>query len=169
MSFNIECLREKDVEESAKAILQFLKPLGGQLPPFLQDSKSIGRMIFGPHAVTLIARRDEKIVGIISGIVLRQTIGEMTAPQPRIELMISDAECAKEHLDSKLVGKFLEQVKSQFPNAPAVETTLPVPIPEAYSSNGFAFAGFFKGAFQGREAFTVILRKQLSRSNTPVM
>jgi hypothetical protein len=171
MSFKIECLKEKDVEESAKAILQYLQTIGGKLPPPFQDSKSIGRMIFGPHAITLIARKNEKIVGIISGIIVRQTVGEsgIVSPEPRIELMITDAESAKERLDSMLVSKFLEQVKDQLPNASGVSTVMPIPIPDAYLSNGFTFAGFMKGAFQGREAFSLILRKILNRSSTPVM
>jgi hypothetical protein len=83
--------------------------------------------------------------------------------------MITDAESIKERLDSILVGKFLDQVKDQFPDAAAVDTVMPIPIPDAYSSNGFAFAGFVKGVFQGREAFSLILRKTLNRSSTPVM
>ena len=168
MSFKIECLKEKDVEESAKAILQYLQVIGGKLPPPFQDSKTIGRMIFGPHAITLIARREEKIVGIISGFLVRQTVGEITSPQARIELMITDAESAKERLDSMLVSRFLQQVKDQFPNVSAVDTVMPVPIPDVYFSNGFVFAGLMKGVFQGREAFSLILRKTLSRSATPV-
>jgi len=168
MSFKIECLKEKDVEESAKAILQYLQVIGGKLPPPFQDSKTIGRMIFGPHAITLIARKEEKIVGIISGFLVQQTVGEITSPQARIELMITDAESAKERLDSMLVSRFLQQVKDQFPNVSAVDTVMPVPIPDVYFSNGFAFAGLMKGVFQGREAFSLILRKTLSRSATPV-
>jgi hypothetical protein len=168
MSFKIECLKEKDVEESAKAILQYLQVIGGKLPPPFQDSKTIGRMIFGPHAITLIARKEEKIVGIISGFLVRQTVGEITSPQARIELMITDAESAKERLDSMLVSRFLQQVKDQFPNVSAVDTVMPVPIPDVYFSNGFVFAGLMKGVFQGREAFSLILRKTLSRSATPV-
>lgn len=168
MSFKIECLKEKDVEESAKAILQYLQVIGGKLPPPFQDSKTIGRMIFGPHAITLIARKEEKIVGIISGFLVQQTVGEITSPQARIELMITDAESAKERLDSMLVSRFLQQVKDQFPNVSAVDTVMPVPIPDVYFSNGFVFAGLMKGVFQGREAFSLILRKTLSRSATPV-
>jgi len=168
MSFKIECLKEKDVEESAKAILQYLQVIGGKLPPPFQDSKTIGRMIFGPHAITLIARKEEKIAGIISGFLVQQTVGEITSPQVRIELMITDAESAKERLDSMLVSRFLQQVKDQFSNVSAVDTVMPVPIPDVYFSNGFAFAGFMKGVFQGREAFSLILRKTLSRSATPV-
>ncbi|MCJ7506730.1 hypothetical protein MUP05_09755 [Candidatus Bathyarchaeota archaeon] len=168
MSFKIECLKEKDVEESAKAILQYLQVIGGKLPPPFQDSKTIGRMIFGPHAITLIARKEEKIAGIISGFLVQQTVGEITSPQARIELMITDAESAKERLDSMLVSRFLQQVKDQFPNVSAVDTVMPVPIPDVYFSNGFAFAGLMKGVFQGREAFSLILRKTLSRSATPV-
>ena len=168
MSFKIECLKEKDVEESAKAILQYLQVIGGKLPPPFQDSKTIGRMIFGPHAITLIARKEEKIAGIISGFLVQQTVGEITSPQARIELMITDAESAKERLDSMLVSRFLQQVKDQFPNVSAVDTVMPVPIPDVYFSNGFVFAGLMKGVFQGREAFSLILRKTLSRSATPV-
>lgn len=168
MSFKIECLKEKDVEESAKVILQYLQVIGGKLPPPFQDSKTIGRMIFGPHAITLIARKEEKIAGIISGFLVQQTVGEITSPQARIELMITDAESAKERLDSMLVSRFLQQVKDQFPNVSAVDTVMPVPIPDVYFSNGFVFAGLMKGVFQGREAFSLILRKTLSRSATPV-
>jgi hypothetical protein len=168
MSFKIECLKEKDVEESAKAILQYLQVVGGKLPAPFQDIKTIGRMIFGPHAITLIARKEEKIVGIISGFLVQQTVGGISSPQVRIELMITDAESAKERLDSMLVSRFLQQVKDQFPNVSAVDTVMPVPIPDVYFSNGFVFAGFMKGVFQGREAFSLILRKTLSRSATPV-
>jgi len=158
MSFEIESLKEKDVEESAKALLQ---SLGSQVSPVLQDTKALGRAIYGPHAITLIARKKGKIVGIING---TATI------QPTIVFLgVTDPESAKEGLGSILVDRFLEQVKNQFPNVTAVRTTLPANFPDAialYSSKGFVVEGFVKEAAQGRDV--VFLKKLLARSTTPV-
>lgn len=158
MSFEIESLKEKDVEESAKALLH---SLGAQISPVLQDAKALGRVIYGPHAITLVAKKKGKIVGIING---TATI------QPTIAFLgVTDPESAKEGLGSILVDKFLEQVKSQFPNVPSVRTTLPADFSDAvglYSSKGFVVEGFVKEAAQGRDV--VFLKKTLNRSSTPV-
>jgi len=158
MSFEIETLKEKDVEESAKALLQ---SLGDQVSPVLQDGKALSRAIYGPHAITLIAKKKGKIVGVING---TATI------QPTIVFLgVTDPESAREGLGSVLVDRFLEQVKTKFPNVGAVRTTLPADYPEAialYSSKGFVVEGFVKEGAQGRDI--VFLKKPISRSGTPV-
>ncbi len=158
MSFDIESLKEKDVEESAKVLLQ---SLGNQISPVLQDSKALGRAIYGPYVITLVAKKKGKIVGIING---------TATVQPTIVFLgVTDPESAREGLGSILVDKFLEQVKNQFPKVSAVRTTLPADFPEAialYSSKGFVVGGFVKEAAQGRDV--VFLKKPLTRPTTPV-
>jgi len=158
VSFEIESLREEDVEESAKVLLQ---SLGSQFSPVFQDSRALSRAIYGPHAITLVAKKKGRIVGVING---TATI------QPTIVFLgVMDPESAKEGLGLILVDNFLEQVKKQFPKATAVRTTLPADFPEAvalYSSKGFMVEGFAKEAAQGRDI--VFLKKPFTRPITSV-
>lgn len=160
MSFEIEVLKEKDVEESAKVLLQ---SLGGQVPSVFQDTKTLGRAIFGPHAITLIARKKGKIVGIING---------AATVQPTIAFLgVTDPESAKEGLGSTLVDRFLDHVKSHFPNVSAVRTTLPADFPEAialYSAKGFVVEGFVKEYHLAQGRDMVFLKRAVARSGTPV-
>ena len=160
MSFEIESLKEKDVEESAKILIQ---SLGNQVPAIFQDVKALGRAIYGPHAITLIAKKSGKIIGIING---------TATAQPTIAFLgVTDPESAREGLGSVLVDKFLEHVKSQFPSISAVRTTLPADFPEAialYSSKGFVVEGFVKDYHLAQGRDMVFLKKSLARSATPV-
>jgi len=158
VSFEIENLKEADVEESAKVLLQ---SLGSQFSPVFQDSRALSRAIYGPHAITLVAKKKGRIVGVING--------TATAQPTIVFLGVMDPDSAREGLGLILVDNFLEHVKKQFPKATAVRTTLPADFPEAvalYSSKGFMVEGFAKEAAQGRDI--VFLKKSLTRSMTPV-
>ena len=151
-------MKENDIEESVKVLLQSGI---GQVSSVFQDTKAVARQIYGPHAVTLVAKKKGKIIGIIHGI---------ATLQPAIVFLgVTDPESAKENLGSILVDRFLEQVKNQFPNVNAVRTTLPADYADAvgfYSSKGFVVEGFVKEAAQGRDM--VFLKKLLARRTTPV-
>jgi len=160
MSFEIERLTEKDVEESAKALVQ---SLGDQVPAVFQDVKALGRAIFGPHAITLVAKKKGRVVGIING---------TATAQPSIAFLgVTDQESAKEGLGAVLIDRFLEHVKGQFPSVNAVRTALPANFPDAialYSSKGFVVEGFVKEYHLAHGRDMVFLKRSLARSSTPV-
>ncbi|MFH0848623.1 MAG: GNAT family N-acetyltransferase [archaeon] len=158
MSWEIEVLKERDVEESTKALQ---KSMGNQPGPLFGDAKGLGRAIYGPHAITLIAKKGGSVVGIVSG--------TATLPPNIAFLGVTDADCAKEGLGGKLIDGFLDEAKKKIPNAPAVRTTLPAEYTDAvalYSSKGFVVEGFVKTAGQGRDI--VFLSRSYAQRNTSV-
>lgn len=158
MSWEIEVLKERDVEESAKTLQ---KSMGDQTSPLFGDAKALGRVIYGPHAITLVAKKGGNVVGIVSG--------TATLPPNIAFLGVTDQECAKEGLGGKLIDQFMEEAKKKFPNAAAVRTTLPADYTDAvalYSSKGFVVEGFVKTAAQGRDI--VFLSRSYAKRNMSV-
>jgi hypothetical protein len=153
MSYEIAPLKGKDVEESVK----LLQILGSQASEIFLDPRALGQTIYGPHAITLIAKEKEKIVDVIHG--------TATIP-PNIVLLVTQP---KAGLWSTLVNKFLDHVRIQLPSVKAVRTNLPADMPEIvgfYSSKGFVVEGFVKAGAQGRDL--VFLQKSLAHQTTPV-
>jgi hypothetical protein len=152
VSFDINSLKEKDVEEAVR----FLQSLGNP-SSILSNSEMLKRTLYGPHAITLVAKEKDRIVGVIHG---TATIN------PNIVLLATKP---GESLGSVLLDRFVDRVKSQFPSANAVMTSLPADMTEViafYSSKGFAVEGFVKSGLQGRDL--VFLRKALPRQSTRI-
>lgn len=158
MSLQIESLKEKDVEESVKALQT---SMGNQASPFLKDSGALGRAIYGPHAMTLVAKKNGKIVGVVSG--------TATVPPNIAFLTVTDPESAREGLGGRLIDQFVEEARRKLPSATSVRTSLPADFTDAvalYSSKGFSVEGFAKTALHGRDV--VFLSKSLARRSTSV-
>ena len=158
MSLVIEILKEKDVEESVKALQA---SIGEQAGPFFKDSAALGRAIHGPHAITVVAKKGGKVVGIASG--------TATMPPNIAFLGVTDPESAKEGLGGRLLDQFIDEAKKKIPNATGVRTSLPADYTDAvalYSSKGFVVEGFVKAATQGRDI--VFLSRSFAKRSTSV-
>jgi hypothetical protein len=154
VSYEIDVLKVEDVEESVK----LLQMLGRGVSPVSLDPQILGRTLHGSHAITLVAKEEGKIVGVIYG------TATMT---PNIVLLATKP---SENLGSMLVDKFVDHVRNQLPSANAVRTSLPADMPQVvafYSSKAFVVEGFVKAGFQGRDL--VFLQKALTRKTTPVV
>lgn len=148
LSYEITPLKDKDVEESAK----FLQNLGNHVPQIFSAPKLLEQSLRGPHAITLVAKGNGEIVGMIHA---------TATYAPNILLLATKPGWG---LGSTLVDKFVDYVRSELPSAKAVRTSLAADMTEIvafYSSKGFVVDGFVKGAIQGRDL--VSLQKRLSR------
>ena len=149
--FVFEELRPEDAEKCAEALLKALK---GRLPPALSTKEGLIRMIAGPRSLSVVSKRDGKIVGIITG--------STSMPPSIMFLYVLDKEAAMAGVNGKLVDHFMEAVKRRIPKAEFVTTTIATEdrgFISFYLSKGFTICGFIKGGFYGRDV--VVLRREL--------
>ncbi|KPV65329.1 MAG: hypothetical protein AOA65_0260 [Candidatus Bathyarchaeota archaeon BA1] len=151
MSFVFETLSEKDLDQCVNVILS---SMGEKLLPIHRDKETIKRLIYGAHVLTLVAKRGNRIVGLISG--------TMLIPPNIGFLDVADDQSAREGLGEQLIDKFLEAVKKRLPKAPFIATTLATDNTggiSLYSGKGFMIEGFIKEGMMGKDV--VLLRKRL--------
>ena len=143
MSFSFEQLQQKDVNACVEAILTTLK---GQLAAMHEDKETIKRMIYGPQVMTIVAKRQEKIAGLISG----------TLPvQPRIMfLTVTDEQSAREGLGAELIDQFIQAAKKQQPKASFIlhnEFAENYNAIGLFSMKGFTITGFIRDTITNRD------------------
>jgi hypothetical protein len=150
--FSLSRLTEKDVDECINTLL---KKVGKALDPKIRNKNILKNMIYGPHAMTIIAKKGNKIVGFISG----------SAMMPNINVLyVFDIESSKSGLEGLLLDNYLESAKKQFPKVPYVLTQTATDDTRAiafYSSQDFRIYGFRRGETENRDI--LLLRKQLSK------
>ena len=158
MSFEIEVLKEADVEASAKALQ---KSMADQSNPLFGDVKNLERAIYGPHVLTLIAKRAGSIVGLVTG---------TASIAPNIVFLgVTDPQSAREGLGNQLIDRFIDEVKKKSPNATEVRVTLPTQYTDAvalYSSKGFAVIGFVKT--EGGRDMVFLSRRYANKTKTQI-
>lgn len=151
MDFVFESLNEKNVEQCVNLLLSSMK---NQLLPIHQDKKILKRMIYRNYLLTLIAKREDRIVGIISGTALIP---------PSINLFtITDEISAREGLGSILIDKFIELVRRKLPKASYITTRLStdnIVAISLYLMKDFRIEGFIRGRLEGKDI--VLLGKKL--------
>jgi len=151
LKFKFESLREQDLDTCADAVISTLK---GQLAKVSEDKETVKRMIYGERVETLIARRENKIVGLISG----------TYPiQPRITFItVTDAQSAREGLSSLLIDEFLKTARKRTPKARFIlhnefaENHKAIGL---FSMKGFIVTGFMRDTVTGQDV--VFMKKPL--------
>ena len=126
------------------------------------------QILRGPGALVLVAKKQGRISGMISGLAFPGLI-----PPPRIEFTyVPDRENARRGLSGLLVNAFLREVKRKLPQARFVEINVGAANTSAvefYSHHGFAINGFARGEQIGGDI--VMLRKRFvvgKRSATPI-
>lgn len=152
MSFVFETIKETDLEKCVDVVFSSLSE---QLIPAHRNREMIKRMIFGSHAISLVAKKNGKIVGLISGV--------ETFPTPTISfLSVTDEESARQGLGKILIDKFIENVKKRMPGVQQVSTMLTTDNTSAislFSSEGFIIKGFIKERLVNKDV--VILTKSV--------
>lgn len=151
MSFVIEPLTKGDVEQCVNILSSAAK----EMLPTDKDKESLKRLIYGVNTLSLTAKKDKRIVGIISGML------QMT---PHINFVfVADEESARQGLGGLLIDKFLETAKKQLSTTPPYATTSLTTDNTAavslYSAKGFKVEGFLKEGLMGKDI--IFLKKKL--------
>jgi len=151
LKFKFESLREQDLDACADAVLSTLK---GQLATVSEDRETIKKMIHGEKVETLVAKREGKIVGLVSG----------TLPiHPRITFItVTDAQSAREGLSGLLIDEFLKAAKKRTPKAQFVlhnEFAENYKAIGLFSMKGFIISGFIRDTVTGQDV--VFMKKPL--------
>ncbi len=142
MDFVIEPLKERDIEASLKVVTS---TLGSQTKEYA-ESATLRRMIHGDHIMTLVAKREEKVVGLINAHLLGI---------PKIMfLTVADEKSAQEGLASLLIEKVVDRIKTSLPNAKRVlhnEFAENFNAVGLYSVKGFRVTGYVKDPVTNRD------------------
>lgn len=148
MSFVFEDLREDDAE---KCVELMLLKMSDQPAPTQPNKEVLKRLLSGENAVTIVAKRQNKLVGAVGG-----TPGTLNF------IVTFDEESAREGLGYMLIDRFVEEVKRRVPSLESIRTTLFAENTDQvalYSRKGFVVEGFAKEAVMGRD--TIFLRKKI--------
>jgi len=140
--FLFETLQKRDVSSCVKMITS---TLGDQAKAYANKS-TVERMIYGQDKVTLVAKRKERVSGLISGTLLGF---------PRIMfLAVGDEQSAREGLGSMLIDQFVKEAKKGAPRAKSVlhnEFADNFNAIGLYSVKGFKVTGFIKDPVTDRD------------------
>jgi hypothetical protein len=151
LKFKLESLREQDLDTCADAILSTLK---SQLGTVSENKETIKRMIYGEKVETIIAKREGKIVGLVSGTLLFQ---------PRITFItVTDAQSAREGLSSLLIDEFLKTARKRVPKARFIlhnEFAENYKAIGLFSIKGFIITGFMRDTVTGQDI--IFMKKSL--------
>lgn len=151
--FTIVRATDEDISICAGIIF---KAMGGQMI----DKEALEQSLKAPNIVLLVAKTNEKVVGMVSGSAFPNAV-----PPPRIDfLSVTDDESARKGLHGMLIDEFIEELKRQLPKARCIDTSVPATNSQfvaMYSLKGFAIAGFTKG--EPPLGDTVVLRKNISK------
>jgi len=142
VDFVFEPLKERDIEASLKVITS---TLGSQAKEYA-ESATLRRMIYGDHIMTLVAKRDEEVVGLINAHLLGL---------PKIMfLTVADEKSAQEGLASLLIEKAVDRIKASLPSARRVlhnEFADNFNAVGLYSVKGFRVTGYVKDPVTSRD------------------
>lgn len=141
MEFAFEHLRKRDVDACVKMIISTL----GSQAKMYGDKNTVKKMIYGDQIVTLVAKRKERILGLINGILLGF---------PRIRfLTVADEQSAREGLGGMLIDQFVKEIKK---SSPRVKRILHNEFADnfnaigLYSVKGFKVTGYIKDSITDR-------------------
>ena len=141
MEFVFEPLRKRDVDVCVKMIVS---TLGSQAKAY-GDENTIKRMIHGSQVMTLVAKKKERIVGLINGTLLGF---------PRIMfLTVVNEQSAREGLGSMLIDQFVKEIRKSSPNVKGVlhnEFADNFNAVGLYSVKGFKVTGYIKDPITSR-------------------
>jgi len=148
----LEELRPEDAERCAEVLFKSLKKT---LPPAIKGKEGILQMIWGPMKVSVVAKKDKEIVGIITG--------TLSLPPSILFIHVLTKEASMAGLEKKLLDHFSKIIKERVPKADYITTS--VPADERfficfYLNLGFTIYGFVKEGYLGKDV--VMLRKSLS-------
>ena len=142
LEFDFELLRKRDVDACAKMIISTL----GNEAKMYADKKKVKRMIYGDQVMTLVAKRKEKLSGLVNGTLLGF---------PRIMfLTVADEQSAREGLGGMLIDQFVKELRKSSPHAKRVlhnEFADNFHAIGLYSVKGFKVTGYIKDPITNRD------------------
>ncbi|UCH31892.1 MAG: GNAT family N-acetyltransferase [Candidatus Bathyarchaeota archaeon] len=150
MDFNFEPLQEKDVDSCVKMIIS---TLGSQAKEY-GDKNRLKGMIYGKQVMTLVAKREKKIVGLITATLLGF---------PRILfLTVAEKKSALAGLGGQLIDQLVKEIKKNTPHMKQIlhnEFADNFNAVGLYSIKGFTIAGYMKDPLTNRDV--VFMKKDI--------
>jgi hypothetical protein len=162
--FKFEILSEKTVDTCVDAMIK-------AMPQAKWNRKELSHWLLAPNSLTLIAKFENTVAGVISGTVLKTP-----APPPTIRLMaVLNQRSGEKGLGKYLINTFILETQRRAPKAACVDVALPSSERTSialYSLMGFDVNGFVKNGFRLSFAGTerqdlVLLRRRYTAALSP--
>ncbi len=147
----LEELRPEDAERCAEVLFKTLK---GTLPPAIKSKEDILKMIWGPLKLSVVAKKNKEIVGIVTG--------TLALPPSVVFIHVLSKEASMAGVEKMLVDRFSEIIKERLPAAKYISTSVPADetlFISFYLNLGFTIYGFVREGYLGRDV--VLLRKNI--------
>ena len=142
MEFVFEPLRKRDVNSCVEMIIS---TLGSQAEAY-RNKNTLKKMIYSDQVMTLVAKKKERIVGLINATLLGF---------PRIMfLTVADEQSAREGLGGILIDQFVKETKKRSPHAKRIlhnEFADNFNAIGLYSVKGFKVTGYIKDPITSRD------------------
>ena len=158
VNFKFELLKPQDVDKCINAIISI--PMM-ELPGATVETRKMAlrSIIHGSHALTLVAKKGNEIVGVIN---CTRSLGGGIPPRISF-LSIMDEQSAQEGLGQELIGELLEVARKEMPSAVYINVSAQAESMwqvALYSSKGFKVCGFARDVLlQDRDV--VFMKKAL--------
>jgi ribosomal protein S18 acetylase RimI-like enzyme len=158
------------LELDAKEVDELIDRMTKAMPLVRWSNDGLRRNFLSPNSLSLVARRDGVIVGIING-----TVSQVPSPVASIGLTaVLDQASGQMGLGGYLVDEFIAVAQKRMPKLPRVEVslaTIDTGSIALYALKGFLIEGFVKGGFSqpsaGQDgADLIILRRHLSQTES---
>ena len=162
--FKFETLSEETIDNCVDAMIK-------AMPQAKWNRKELSRWLLAPNSLTLIARFESSVAGVISGTVLKTPV-----PPPTIRLMaVLDQRSGEKGLGGYLINMFIKETRRRAPKASCVDVALPSSEKTSIalcSLMGFDINGFVKDGFRLSFAGTerqdlVLLRRRYTAALSP--
>ena len=158
------------LELDAKEVDELIDRMTKAMPLVRWSNDGLRRNFLSPNSLSLVARRDGVIVGVING-----TVTQIPSPVASIGLTaVLDQASGQMGLGGYLVDEFITVAQNRMPKLPRVEVslaTIDTGSIALYALKGFLIEGFVKGGFSqpsaGQDgADLIILRRHLSQTES---
>ncbi len=158
------------LEIDAKEVDELIDRMTKAMPLVRWSNEGLRRNFLSPNSLSLVARRDGVIVGVING-----TVTQIPSPVASIGLTaVLDQASGQMGLGGYLVDEFIAVAQNRMPKLPRVEVslaTIDTGSIALYALKGFLIEGFVKGGFSqpsaGQDgADLIILRRHLSQTES---
>jgi ribosomal protein S18 acetylase RimI-like enzyme len=158
------------LELDAKEVDELIDRMTKAMPLVRWSNEGLRRNFLSPNSLSLVARRDGVIVGVING-----TVTQIPSPVASIGLTaVLDQASGQMGLGGYLVDEFITVAQNRMPKLPRVEVslaTIDTGSIALYALKGFLIEGFVKGGFSqpsaGQDgADLIILRRHLSQTES---
>ncbi len=147
----LEELKPEDADKCAEVLYNSLK---GTLPPPIKGKEGVLRMIWGPLKVSVVAKKNNEIVGIITG--------TASLPPSVVFIHVLSKEASMAGVEKMLLDHFSKVIKEKVPSATYLTTSVPADerfFISFYLNLGFTIYGFVREGYLGKDV--VMLRRSI--------